>query len=679
MAFPTSSTTQKSSYNPQYVDPQVPAILSLRAHVVCRIKIKDIETGRGNVGTGFLIGRDLIMTNNHVLPSIKSARMAKAKFFYTTQSLEPASEKAVKVDLDPGNFFYTSLTSDPLGFKENKSPNLDFTIVSIKPHPRIATISKFAFSIFGAPFPQLGRRAHIIHHPNGDAQQGSFWGNRISECSAFTIHYTTETVPGSSGAPVMDEAGNLIALHQAVCTQILKSLLKAEILTNLLATLFPGVNFVNRSITLKKSKYEGLYAIIEDAPLYVFYEGVFKGQYYHEGKTFREKDRDSSPVSLFKLIQKQHPQPKEWALQFLNSQLLPEDQIEEYHKNCNTGIKIQGIHDHLQKAELLSFVKVRYEESQKFLSEQLKDSYREHDSYFFLIGSLARFPAKCVSTQLCVFSDFQKKKKQGAFLSGHLETKQSIEVLSLFKNQDNKPVKNILVLGRAGVGKSAFCQKMAYDWAEGGLFEDKFSLVYYLKLRDLNSIIKQCPYTKESPERWMSKIISEIIYCGAHVEEIVKELKIHPEKILLILDGWDEASEAVRQALQKYFFTSKTHCLSTSRPNDIPQIPGSFDLVVENIGFDQTQIVKYTNQFFALTKCESGDAFLAMLRSYSNLLSMAQTPMLLQILCDLWQKGERKFPQTVSSLISKSAHLLFEWERKKKGLKTEWKGQQENS
>ena len=674
MAVPTS-TTPKSSYNPGYVDPQLPIILSSRAHVVCHIQVSAMETCPGNKGTGFLIGKDLILTNNHVVPSIESARRAKAIFFYTTEESAP---ERVEVDLAPDDFFYTSPKPDS-PFQAINFENLDFTIVSIHSHPRITTISKFAFSIFGTPSPEQVTRAPIIHHPKGGVQRGSFLDNRISKIGGLTIHYTTATEAGSSGAPVMDEGGNLIALHRSVCVDILNSLLKERVLIKLLATLFPGVNFIYKEFHWEKITCKGFCAIIEGAPLYVFSDGPLKGDYYHEGRTFSETEGKSSPVSLFKLIQQQYPQTKDWILQFLNSHLPPEEQIEGYHKNCSTGVLIKVINDHLKRAGALPFIQARYEESQKSLSEQLKESYREHDSHFPLIGSPARFPIKTVFTQLCIVSTSKKKKKQNELDTGPQEIKKLIMVSDLFENQDNKPIKNILVLGKAGVGKSGLCQKMAYDWAEEGLFENKFSLVYHLKLRDLNSIIQKCPYTNNSPERWMSRIVSEMIYSGAHVEEIVKELKSHPEKILLIFDGWDEASGAARQALQKYFLTSKTHCLFTSRPNDIPQIPGRFNLVVENIGFDQTQIVKYTNQFFALTKCESGDAFLAMLRTHSNLLSMAQTPMLLQILCDLWQKGEREFPQTVSSLISKSAYVLFEWEQKKKGLETERKGQQENS
>ena len=61
----------------------------------------------------------------------------------------------------------------------------------------------------------------------------------------------------------------------------------------------------------------------------------------------------------------------------------------------------------------------------------------------------------------------------------------SIEIHNLFDG--NQAAKRVLVLGRAGIGKSTLCQKIVYDWASGTLFAKKFSLVYHIKLRDFNS------------------------------------------------------------------------------------------------------------------------------------------------------------------------------------------------
>lgn len=67
MAQPPSSR-QKSIH---YADPRIPDTFSLRARAVCLIQL-EVMGGKRSLATGFLIGRDLIMTNNHMLPSIDS-------------------------------------------------------------------------------------------------------------------------------------------------------------------------------------------------------------------------------------------------------------------------------------------------------------------------------------------------------------------------------------------------------------------------------------------------------------------------------------------------------------------------------------------------------------------------------------------------------------------------------
>lgn len=71
-----------------------------RPKAVCHVHASD---GRG-YGSGFLIGKNLMMTNNHVLPTEKACEFVQAHFMFGDG--EPFS-----VDLDASEktgFFYTS-------------------------------------------------------------------------------------------------------------------------------------------------------------------------------------------------------------------------------------------------------------------------------------------------------------------------------------------------------------------------------------------------------------------------------------------------------------------------------------------------------------------------------------------------------------------------------------------
>ncbi len=65
------------------------------------------------------------------------------------------------------------------------------------------------------PAPAVGDLTYILQHPGGHQKRLGFVRNTISDIKDGVVRYLTDTEPGSSGAPVFDTAGRLIALHHA--------------------------------------------------------------------------------------------------------------------------------------------------------------------------------------------------------------------------------------------------------------------------------------------------------------------------------------------------------------------------------------------------------------------------------------------------------------------------------
>lgn len=161
-----------------------------RAQSVCRI-VTDTS-----YGSGFLIAsRNFIMTNNHVLPDMQTARVSVAEFDYDEDDI------LYPVTLDPDRFFMTDEA-------------LDFTIVACDPTPLPESIE--AIPLLRDPDTiTRNERANIIQHPRGRKKEISLHDNKVNYVYDVTIRYSADTEGGSSGSPVFNNQWNLVALHHA--------------------------------------------------------------------------------------------------------------------------------------------------------------------------------------------------------------------------------------------------------------------------------------------------------------------------------------------------------------------------------------------------------------------------------------------------------------------------------
>jgi endonuclease/exonuclease/phosphatase family metal-dependent hydrolase len=167
-----------------------------RARAVCRIVIRRRENG-GRIkgyGTGFLIAKGFLMTNNHVLKTKDEAEVSVAEFGFEE------GREVVRVPLLPQRLFLTN-------------EGLDFTIVACddrelgqhEPIPLLrdpTTITRHD-------------RVNIIQHPGGEPKQIAIHDNHVKKIKDRVLHYETDTQPGSSGSPVLNNDWDLVALHHA--------------------------------------------------------------------------------------------------------------------------------------------------------------------------------------------------------------------------------------------------------------------------------------------------------------------------------------------------------------------------------------------------------------------------------------------------------------------------------
>lgn len=185
---------------------------------VCRIRVP--TEGGEWYGTGFLVGPRLLLTNHHVLGNVAEAARSRAEFGYE-HDLEGVLQPVDDFNVTPSDVFFTD-------------PELDVTLVSISPlSGRSAPAERYGW----LPLLPLsgksvdGEWVTIIQHPNGGPKQISIRSNRIVRLLPkevpdvnleHFIHYLTDTEPGSSGAPVVNDQWQVVAVHHKAVAAPLK-------------------------------------------------------------------------------------------------------------------------------------------------------------------------------------------------------------------------------------------------------------------------------------------------------------------------------------------------------------------------------------------------------------------------------------------------------------------------
>ncbi len=154
-------------------------------------------------GTGWILGsaRRLIITNNHVIPLAEAARAAVAEFGYERDIRTGARTQHV-LRLDPDAFF---LTSPNVAFG-----GLDYTLVGL-PRPAPEELG-FLAPVQGVTAARTAA-IYIVQHPRGDPKAYVLNHNRKVNQSTEFVTYISDTLEGSSGAPLFDDALRLVGLH----------------------------------------------------------------------------------------------------------------------------------------------------------------------------------------------------------------------------------------------------------------------------------------------------------------------------------------------------------------------------------------------------------------------------------------------------------------------------------
>ena len=207
------------------------------------------------------------------------------------------------------------------------------------------------------------------------------------------------------------------------------------------------------------------------------------------------------------------------------------------------------------------------------------------------------------------------------------------------------------ILGQAGSGKTTMTCYITYQWAKGNLWRDRFAWIMRLPLRWVHMLGERESVSELLARQW-----------GCHVKDL--ELLFKQPKGLIILDGWDEVVEIVKEDhplqrfLEKYSSQGGISWLTTSRPYASLPTHIGVDRQCDLIGFQQEDVATYVKKYFR-QEPKSGQELLKYLEGTPELRLLSQVPLYTRFLCLLKHKASGLFTQGEKLSVSHLYHKLL--------------------
>ena len=224
-----------------------------------------------------------------------------------------------------------------------------------------------------------------------------------------------------------------------------------------------------------------------------------------------------------------------------------------------------------------------------------------------------------------------------------------VDMYDIFVAPDDETV---LVEGSPGIGKTTFCLKIAYDWANGKIPQEhsfpEFEIVLLLKCRDIDGNVLDAINEQLLPED--EKLRKALI-------GYIKEFHYHG-KVLLILDGLDELPEKFKPNVDKLLrkkILPFCYVLATSRQERGIQIRQKvdFDVLLQIEGFTDADAFEYIRKHFNHLGPEhlsKGERLIKAIQENPFLHALPSNPLNLLLLCVVFEDYEGELPSRRTEL-----------------------------
>ena len=220
------------------------------------------------------------------------------------------------------------------------------------------------------------------------------------------------------------------------------------------------------------------------------------------------------------------------------------------------------------------------------------------------------------------------------------------------KLKENKDVMTI-VEGSPGIGKTTFCLKLAYDWANqssSAATFPEFELVLLLKCRDIDGDLTEA-ITEQLFPKDMSKDAKELLRFLGDIG--------NQERVLFILDGLDELPEKSKHYVDDLLHRKRWACcyvLATTRQEKGIEVRKQFvfNSFLHIEGFNEEDSFEYIRRHFKIAGPEyssKGEKLIEEIKENALLQDLQTNPLNLLLLCVVYEDHEGELPSSRTDLF----------------------------
>ncbi|XP_068734605.1 protein NLRC3-like [Montipora capricornis] len=251
-----------------------------------------------------------------------------------------------------------------------------------------------------------------------------------------------------------------------------------------------------------------------------------------------------------------------------------------------------------------------------------------------------------------------RKKERG------VKTDSIVNMSEIFKpHEEHSQPKRLLIEGQPGIGKTTYCNKVAYDWAKNCKAEDSFPdfhVLLLLKCRDITSDLWEA-----IDDQLLPKDIKK-----EEREKFFTFVRDHQSKVLLVLDGLDELPSDYLPLYKEIIegrMLPNCYLVVTARHEAGIKVRKCCHTLLEVEGFTKDAAEGYVRSYFK-TDEHLAEKLLVKLDTDASLSELTANPLNTALLCLLCEDFQGDLPKGGTLLYHDIVHCVLRRYRKKKEL-----------